>query len=411
MSLRALRIGIVCPYSFDVPGGVQLHVRDLAEWLIDQGHDVSVLAPASPDTPVPDYVVSAGSAVPVRYNGSVARLSFGAVVNARVIRWLESDFDVVHLHEPLTPSISLLALRAATCPVVATFHSAMQRSRPLEALSPVFRPSLERVSGRIAVSPAAHETARWNSGTDPVVIPNGVFVDRIAAVGPDPRWAGTPSRPTISFLGRMQEPRKGLPVLLDALPAILEACPRARLLLAGPGDGAEVLSAVAPEHRHAVEVLGTLSDEEKAGLLAGSDVYVAPNTGGESFGIILVEAMAAGAPVVASDLEAFARVLDDGRAGRLFACGDADDLARVVIGLVGDASAREALRAAGRRRAREYDWSVVGEQVLAVYETAVLAAAPVESGPLTLRFEAWRDRVRGRARGGVRGPMRKEAGR
>ena len=171
-----MRVGIVCPYSLDVPGGVQNHVRDLAEVLIDLGHSVSVLAPADDDTPVPSYVVSAGRAVPVPYNGSVARLAFGPLSAARVRRWIrEGEFDVLHIHEPATPSLSLLALWAATGPIVGTFHTAMPRSRMMSAASSILRPALEKISARIAVSEPARATLVQHLGGEPVVIPNGLF--------------------------------------------------------------------------------------------------------------------------------------------------------------------------------------------------------------------------------------------
>ena len=201
-----MRIGIVSPYSFDVPGGVQLHVRDLAEHFISKGHHVSVLAPADDDTPLPDYVVNAGRAVPVHYNGSVARLSFGPLTAARVGRWVEAGrFDVVHIHEPVAPSVSVLALWAVDGPIVATFHSSNLRSRAMQAAYPLLRPSLEKISARIAVSEDARRTVTTHLGGDAVVIPNGVFVERFASAKRRPDWAGTPARPTIAFLGRMED--------------------------------------------------------------------------------------------------------------------------------------------------------------------------------------------------------------
>ena len=186
-----MRIGIVCPYSFDVPGGVQFHVRDLAEHFLAQGHHASVLAPADEDTPLPDYVESVGRAVPVRYNGSVARLNFGPLTAARVGRWLEAgDFDVVHIHEPVTPSIALLALWSAEGPVVATFHTSNLRSRAMQAAYPLLRPSLEKINGRIAVSEDARRTVTTHLGGDAVVIPNGVNVARFADAVPRRRVDG-----------------------------------------------------------------------------------------------------------------------------------------------------------------------------------------------------------------------------
>lgn len=377
-----MRIGIVCPYSFDVPGGVQFHVRDLAEYFIAAGHHVEVIAPAEENAQLPDYVTSCGRAVPVRYNGSVARLSFGPVSATRVGRWLEQGrFDVLHLHEPVTPSASILALWASEGPTVATFHTANLRSRAMQAAFPVLRSSLEKIGGRIAVSEDARQTVTTHVGGDAVVIPNGVYVDRFDSAEPDPRWVGTPERPTVAFLGRMTEPRKGLPVLVAALPAMLEQVPGLRVLLAGPGDPAQLSAGMPKQVAAACEFLGPISEADKARLFRSVDVYLAPNTGGESFGIILIEAMSARAAVLASDLPAFVRVLDQGRAGRTFRSEDPDDLANQLVALLRDPAGRAATAAAGRARAAQFDWSVVAEAVMAVYETVSAGASAVRHTP------------------------------
>lgn len=377
-----MKVGIVCPYSFDVPGGVQFHVRDLAEYLIGQGHQVSVLAPADSETALPDYVVSAGRATAVRYNGSVARLNFGPVAAAKVGRWLDAgEFDVLHLHEPITPSVSVLALLAADGPIVATFHTSMVRSRTMQAAFPIFRPSLEKIAGRIAVSEDARRTVTTHIGGDAVVIPNGVFVDRFAGAPRRAQWIGNPARPTIAFLGRMGEPRKGLPVLAAALPTVLARAPGLRVLVAGPGDADEATAHLPAAVTATFEFLGSVTDEEKASLLASVDVYVAPNTGGESFGIILIEAMSAGACVLASDISAFSRVLDGGRSGALFRNERPDDLAATLLALLRDPVRRESLAAAGRARAQRFDWSIVADQIIAVYETVIEGRLAVDHAP------------------------------
>lgn len=369
-----MRVGLVCPYSFDAPGGVQLHVRDLAEELQRRGHVVSVLAPAEEGTDVPDYVVPAGRAMAVPYNGSVARLSFGPVSAGRVRRWLDHGaFDVVHVHEPETPSLGLLATWMASQPVVGTFHTAMDLSRFLLVASPLEEPILARLSARIAVSAEARRTLVQHLGGDAVVVPNGVYVDRFR-VPPDPRWEGTAERPTVAFLGRLDEPRKGLPVLAAAIPQVLDRVPGARFLVAGGGDAQEERAALAV-HGPAVTFLGRLSEPDKAALLASVDAYVAPQTGGESFGIVLVEAMSAGAAVVASDLPAFRAVLDNGETGRLFRTGDPGDLARILTAVLTDRASTAAVRAQAAQRVRRYDWSTVAQQILAVYETVVATAA------------------------------------
>ncbi|MEV7443726.1 glycosyltransferase family 4 protein [Streptomyces sp. NPDC091204] len=369
-----MKIGIVCPYSWDVPGGVQFHIRDLAEHLIRLGHEVSVLAPADDETPLPPYAVSAGRAVPVPYNGSVARLNFGFLSAARVRRWLhDGTFDVIHIHEPASPSLGLLSCWAAQGPIVATFHTSNPRSRAMIAAYPILQPALEKISARIAVSEYARRTLVEHLGGDAVVIPNGVDVDFFAKADPNPDWSGQ----TLGFIGRIDEPRKGLPVLMAAFPKIVEACPDVRLLVAGRGDEEEAVASLPAELRPRVEFLGMVSDEDKARLLRSVDVYVAPNTGGESFGIILVEALSAGAAVLASDLDAFAQVLDQGGAGDLFANENADALATAAIALLRDPARRERLSASGSAHVRRFDWSTVGADILAVYETVTDGAAAV----------------------------------
>ncbi|UQA96491.1 glycosyltransferase family 4 protein [Streptomyces halobius] len=369
-----MRIGIVCPYAWDVPGGVQFHIRDLAEHLVRLGHEVSVLAPADDETPLPPYVVSAGRAVPVPYNGSVARLNFGFLSAARVRRWLQNGaFDVIHIHEPASPSLGLLSCWAAQGPIVATFHTSNPRSRAMIAAYPILQPALEKISARIAVSEYARRTLVEHLGGDAVVIPNGVDVDFFAQAEPNPAWQGK----TIGFIGRIDEPRKGLPVLMKALPAILAEVPDARLLVAGRGDENEAVAALPADLRSRVEFLGMVTDEDKARLLRSVDLYVAPNTGGESFGIILVEAMSAGAPVLASDLDAFAQVLDQGEAGELFTNEDAHALADAAVRLLNHPRRLTELRQRGSKHVRRFDWSTVGADILAVYETVTAGAASV----------------------------------
>jgi len=372
----------VCPYSWDVPGGVQFHVRDLAEYLNKLGHEVSVLAPADEDTELPPYVQSAGRAVPVPYNGSVARLNFGFLSAARVRRWIhDGGFEVLHVHEPGTPSLSLLACWAATGPIVATFHTANPRSRAMLAGAPIVASAMEKINARIAVSEYARRTLVEHMGGDAVVIPNGVDVGYFAGLQPRPEWQ-TPrgheqDGGTIGFLGRFGEPRKGLHVLLEAFPAIVEARPRTRLLVAGRGDVDEAVRTLPEKVRGNVEFLGMVGDEDRGRLLRSVDVYCAPNTGGESFGIILVEAMSAAAPVLASNIDAFSLVLQGGAAGVMFPNGDAAALAEAAIRLLSDPVGRVSLRLAESRAVRRYDWSVVAADILSVYEMVTESTARV----------------------------------
>ncbi|MBQ1022118.1 glycosyltransferase family 4 protein [Micromonospora ureilytica] len=372
-----MRIGIVCPYSFDVPGGVQNHVMDLAEALIALGHEVSVLAPADEDSPLPEYVVSAGRAVPLPYNGSVARIAFGPVSTARVRRWITNgDFDVLHVHEPLTLSLSLLAVLSARGPVVATFHTAMTRSRVLAAAQGVLQIVLERITARIAVSALARKVQVEHMDGGAVEIPNGVAVAKFADAEPLPGWPGecaAGTGGTLGFLGRFTEARKGFPVLRDAFVALAATRPGLRLLVAGPGDPDDLYDQFPAELHERITFLGLVSEADKARMLRSAHLYVAPNTGGESFGMILTEALAAGTTVVASDLDAFRRVLDGGRAGRLFPTGDPVGLRDVLSELLDDPAGRATLSACGDQVVANFDWPVVARRVLEVYAAAIEA--------------------------------------
>ncbi len=374
-----MRIGIACPYSFDVPGGVQNHVRDLAETLIGLGHQVSVLVPAEDDAALPPYAVSAGRAVPVPYNGSVARVSFGPISAARVRRWLAAGaFDVVHVHEPLVPSLSMLTVIYSRVPVVATFHTAMVRSRALAAAQGALQLVLERITARIAVSDLARRVQVEHLGSGAWEIPNGVAVAKFADAPALPGWPGTGG--ALGFLGRFTEPRKGFPTLLAAFEQLAAGgrYPGLRLLVAGPGDPreAEVPAAIADR----VVFLGKISEVDKARMLRSVDLYVAPNTGGESFGMILTEAMAAGAPVVASDLDAFRRVLDGGRAGALVPPLDATALAVLLDELLADPDRRARLALRARAVVAQFDWPVVAARVLEVYQAAIEATPRLAVG-------------------------------
>jgi phosphatidyl-myo-inositol alpha-mannosyltransferase len=375
-----MRIGMVCPYSFDVPGGVQSHVLQLAEVMRARGHDVSVLAPSSPHVDLPDYVVSGGKAVPIPYNGSVARLRFGPATHRKVKKWLvQGEFDVLHLHEPNAPSLSMLALMIAEGPIVATFHTSTTKSFTLSVFQGILRPWHEKIVGRIAVSDLARRWQMEALGSDAVEIPNGVDV---ASIADAPRFDGYPrAGKSVLFLGRFDEPRKGMAVLLAALPLLVARYPDIEVLVVGRGDEGELRSAAGELGLH-LHFLGQVDDAEKASALRSADVYCAPNTGGESFGIVLVEAMAAHAAVVASDLDAFRRVLLDGAAGRLVPVDDSTALAYALIDVLDDAPEKAAARQryvdVAAEAVQRYDWSVVAREIMRVYETVAGSGVKVQ---------------------------------
>ncbi|WP_132993508.1 glycosyltransferase family 4 protein [Gordonia zhaorongruii] len=362
-----MRIGMICPYSFDVPGGVQAHVVELAEVFIGRGHEVRVLAPAGTDVVLPPYVDSAGPAIGIPYNGSVSRITFSPKAYQRLRRWIEvNDFDVLHVHEPNAPSLSMLSLMVATGPIVTTFHTATTRSMWLSLFDSVLRQYRERIRAKIAVSELARRWQMESLGNDAVEIPNGVDTGSFAHARP---LDGFPrAGKTVMFLGRFDEPRKGIDVLMRALPRIVDEFPDVTVLVVGGGNEKALIRRAGDLASH-LRFLGMVDDETKARALASTDVYVAPNLGGESFGIVLVEAMAAGAAVVASDLVAFSRVLDGGEAGRLVSTGSPVSLAAEIIELLQDDTLRAEFVARGRERAALYDWSRVADQIQHVYDT------------------------------------------
>ncbi len=383
MPLDKKRIGIVCPYGWDTPGGVQSHVGDLAEYLIAQGHYVSVLAPVINEGGIPDYVTSAGRPISIPYNGAVARILFGPLAFARVKQWIASgNFDLLHLHEPAIPSISLLACWASEGPLVGTFHAASTKQKIAFAITPFIEPVIEKLTARIAVSEAARETLQIHLDTDAVVVPNGIYAKKFSDAHSDPRWSGN----TIGFIGRFEETRKGLSILIEALPAILEKIPDVRVIVAGPGNPETVLEEMEPHLRQRFTFLGRISEEDKANFMSSVSIYVAPNTGGESFGIILAEALAGGASVLASDIPAFDSLLGHGKYGSLFQSENPEDLAKRAIELFNNPELRRTIARAGREYAQSFDWDVVAERIYDVYEMAMVGHNGVT---LTSDNRAW----------------------
>jgi phosphatidyl-myo-inositol alpha-mannosyltransferase len=341
-----VRIGLVCPYDLTKPGGVQTQVKDLARHLTEMGDEVLIIAPGLSGS---ERGLDLGKTISIPGNRSRVPISVDPRV-VGLIKGAASTLDLLHVHEPLMPIVSLSALRSGI-PVVATFHAApgtlgsrfyeVMRSR----LGKILGPNVRRVT---AVSATA--AAPLPAGLDVEVIPNGVDVAKFAPMIPrDPL--------RVSFLGR-DEKRKGLDVLLDAWGRVIDMYPEADLEVVGADRGLE-----------GVTWLGTVGDEEKAEILTSSAIFVAPNLGGESFGIVLVEGMAAGAAVVASDLPSFREV--GGEAVRYFATGSSDDLATTIIDLLGAPAEMSKLGVAGRERAQLFDWSTVALSYREVYERAL----------------------------------------
>ena len=355
-----MKVALVCPYAWDVPGGVQSHVRSLAACLRRRDHDVMIVAPARGRDA--DGATVVGRSVPIPANGSIARLGLGPTTWVRVRRAL-ADFqpDVVHAHEPLIPGASLYALLQSNGPVVGTFHAAAESSVGYAAARPVLARAAARLRARTAVSDAARSlVARYFPG-DYRLTPNGIDHDRFAQANPEDLGPGK----HVVFLGRIER-RKGLEVLLQAMARIPDL--GADLVVVGRG----------PEERHAraletrlmlrVRFVGAVSDEEKARLLRRADVFCAPALGGESFGIVLLEAMAAGAPVVCSSLEGFRAVA--GRAAVLVEPGDPGLLADALRRVLSDGSLSRRMRAKSAEVSAGFDWGRLVGNIEEIYERA-----------------------------------------
>ena len=386
MISRKLKIGMVCPYGWDTPGGVQIHIKELAEYFIAQGHLVSVIAPVSDENyHAQPWLVSAGRPVPIPFNGAVARVLFGPIASSRIKQWIgQGDFDLIHLHEPAIPSLSLLACWAAEGAMVATFHAAAPKQKAIYAIGPILEPLLEKLTARIAVSEMARQTLKMHFETDAVVIPNGIDIAKYRKALPNPEWKRAN---TIGFLGRFDEPRKGLSVVLDALAIVARFVPDVQVLIAGPGDSTDLMKKLDSGLTKRVKFLGRLTDDAKASFFKSLTIYVAPNLHGESFGIILAEAMAAGTPIVASDIPAFSQLLNGGEVGSLFKSGDPTDLAKILIRLLKDENERAKFSQRGSEAAKALDWEVVANQISDIYELALTGNGKVT---LTSNNRSWK---------------------
>ncbi|CAN5615050.1 glycosyltransferase family 4 protein [soil metagenome] len=351
-----MRVGLVCPYSLTIPGGVQGQVLGLARSLRALGHETRVLAPC--DGPPPDGgVTPLGNSIPTAANGSVAPLAPDLPAQLRLIRALRDEaFDVLHLHEPLAPGATMTACLVRAAPLVGTFHAA-GTSAAYRWAGPALRYLARRLDVRCAVSDDARDLAASSLGGEYEMVWNGIEGDRFAKATPWPTEG-----PTIFFLGR-HEPRKGLTVLLDAM-ADLPA--EVRLWVGGDGPDTERLrSQVSGDER--IEWLGRIDEDEKERRLRGADVFCAPSLRGESFGVVLLEGMAAGTPVVASDLPGYSNVARAGRDALLVPPGDVPALAGALRRVLTDIEPARSLALSGEERAAEFAMDRLAEHYLEIY--------------------------------------------
>jgi len=380
-----MRIIQICPYSWDAHGGVQSHVRHLAEELIGRGHEVLILAPGV-ETPAEPFVRLVGRPTRIRFNGSVAPLCFDPF-SAAVVRDAYDQFapDVVHVHEPFAPSTSMLGVLCADRPVVATFHAYHEpytvHSGIYTAFSPLLRPVANRIDVRIAVSRAARRTASARMrGADCTIVPNGACIEPFERAA----QATLPPGRRLLFVGRL-EPRKGFRVALDAFTMLAEQYDDLRLVVVGDGPQRTGVRRLPRALRDRVDMIGRASHEALPTYHAAADLFLAPATGKESFGIVLVEAMAAGLPVVGSDLPGYAEVVRHEREGLLVPPADPAALAAATGRLLDDPLLARRLGNAGRARARTFAWSRVAGRVERIYEKVTRHDAVAMARPRVVR--------------------------
>ena len=371
-----MKIAMVSPYDFTWPGGVTIHVSQLSRELERSGHEVQVLAPHSPSRECQDQdlLVPLGRSVPLPSNGSIARVSLSLWLARRIRSLLEREqYDIIHLHEPMAPILPLTVLEYSNTVNVGTFHACRNRQHLYKMSRPVIKRWRSRLHGSIAVSPAA---LRYVSGAFPgeyEIIPNGIDVDHFSQrAAPWPQYQD--GKTNIIFVGRLEK-RKGLRYLLEAFGQLKWDMPNLRLLVVGPGnpdkDSYHVLSS---QNLQDVEFVGRVPYEDLPRYYASADIFCSPATGGESFGIVLLEAMAAGKPVVASDIEGYRGVMQHGQQGLHFQNKNVESLSTQLETLLRNSEQRRAMGERGRATAQRYRWQLVARKVEQYYEQCIQVA-------------------------------------
>ncbi|MBV9581581.1 MAG: glycosyltransferase family 4 protein [Chloroflexi bacterium] len=387
-----MKLALVSPYDFAYPGGVTEHVWHLAEQFRARGHEVHIIAPSSDDETEPSLPVDApvhriGRVVSIPANGSVARITLSLRSYLQAKRLLqEEQFDLIHLHEPMMPALPLTVLRHSTTTNIGTFHAF--RNTPLTYFygKPIVQPFFRKLHGHIAVSTAARDFVGEYFPSDYRIIPNGIDFPRFNTRYP-PLDELADGRPTVLFVGRLEK-RKGLRFLLRAWPMVLKRQPEARLVVVGRGRPLEGYKRFAARQGWSpsdVMFAGYVAAEDLPRYYQACDVFCAPNTGQESFGIVLLEAMAAGAPIVASDIPGYRDVLTNGEEGLLVERQNPGALADGLCRLLGNPELRASMRQSGRLKARDYDWPRVAAEVLDYYEE-VLERREMEPEHPRVRF-------------------------
>ena len=371
-----MKIGLASPYDITWPGGVTVHISRLADRLEAAGHEVKILAPHSPsrDLPVGCEVIPLGRSVPVPAGGSVARVSLSLWLDHKVRDVLSREsFDLVHIHEPLMPVLSLTVLRHSNAVNVGTFHAVHGKFRNYGWSFPILRRWFKRLDGCIAVSPAAREYVERFFRAEYEIIPNGIDVENFSRPK-EPIPGLNDGKTNILFVGRMEK-RKGFRYLLEAYGKLKWENPNIRLVVVGPGSpDRDCYRIMSERNLQDVVFAGTVSYEDLPRYYQSAHICCAPATGRESFGIVLLEAMASGKPVVATNIKGYAAVVEHGRQGLLAPPKDASKLAEALGFLINDPKLREQMGAAGREKAARFEWDLVAKQIMGYYDQVMETA-------------------------------------
>lgn len=369
-----MRIALVSPYDYPYPGGVTQHISYLDKHFREMGHQVKIIAPCAGEAPeklADNVVVTTTRVISIPFSGSKARIPYSPAVYWRVKRALhEEEFDIVHAHEPMTLPVPVIALRHSRAANVGTFHAYRDTHLIYQYGRRVFQPFFDKIDGKIAVSQAAKDTVARYFGGEYVIIPNGIDLERFGGGHVRPLEQYSDGRLNILFVGRL-EPRKGFRYLLRAFPHVKEELPRARLIVVGAYNKAEIaphLRYVRERHLTGVEFVGHVSDDELPRYYRTCHVFCAPSTGFESFGIVLLEAMAAGKPTVASEIPGYRDLVDDGKQALLTERKNEQALAQALIRVLKDPGLQSRMGEEGRKKARLYGWPKVTARVLEYYE-------------------------------------------
>jgi phosphatidylinositol alpha-mannosyltransferase len=374
-----VKIGLVSPYDYSFPGGVVNHIAYLAHNFIQWGHKVKIIAPCPKGGSryFEEEVTPIGKPLPVPYAGSIARVPVSPWLPAQMGEILANeDFDILHLHEPFTPMICVSALLKSNCINVGTFHAYHNKPRVYWLGKPIFRRWLPRLHGKITVSKPALEYVSQHLPGDYRIIPNGIDTQRFCLGAPQ-RKEFADGKINILFVGRLEQ-RKGLGYLLNACAKIKNSLPNFRLIVVGPGTVLRLRYEKLVENMELsdnVVFVGFVPSNELPSYYRSADIFCAPATGGESFGIVLLEAMACGKPVVATNIQGYASVLAHGEEGLLVPPRDEESLAHALLSLLNDKSLRLQMGAKGRIKAEKYSWPNIARQIMDYYDSLLSSCA------------------------------------